>query len=442
METKLTRIAEKARENPKLKFTTLVHLINEETLMTAHVGMSERKALGVDGVGKEEYGENPEANLKDLVARMKRQAYKPQAVRRVYIPKPGSNKKRPLGIPAYEDKLVQAVVARILNAIYEQDFLGCSYGFRPGRSCHDALKALGAIIENWPINYIVDADIKGFFDHVDHEWMVKFLKLRIADPNMLRLIVRFLKAGIIEAGVNHDTPEGTPQGGVISPILANIYLHYVLDVWFYSTVRKHCKGEAHMVRYADDFVCCFQFEEDARSFYNALQARLKRFNLEIAEEKSRIIAFGRQAEAKSQAGGKKPETFDFLGFTHYCSRSKKGKFRVKRKTSKKKYKASILRCKEWFKKQRNLPAPYIIMKMRPKLWGNYLYYSITDNIRTMYQFLYEVEKLLFKWLNRRSQRKSFDWDKFRLFLRKFPLPGPRVLVNIYDLKTRALVYLP
>jgi RNA-directed DNA polymerase len=279
VETKLTRIAEKARENPKLRFTTLVHLINEETLMTAHMGMPDRKASGVDKVSKAEYEENLEANVKDLVARMKRQAYKPQAVRRVYIPKPGSNKKRPLGIPAYEDKLVQTVMARILNAIYEQDFLGCSYGFRPGRSCHDALKALNAIIENRPINYIVDADIKGFFDNVDHKWMMECLKQRIADPNMLRLIARFLKAGIIEAGVSYDTPQGTPQGGVVSPILANVYLHYVLDLWFYSIVRRHCKGEAHMVRYADDFVCCFQYEEDALSFYDALQDRLKKFNL-------------------------------------------------------------------------------------------------------------------------------------------------------------------
>jgi RNA-directed DNA polymerase len=436
VETKLTRIAEKARENPKLKFTTLVHLINEETLMAAHMGMPERKASGVDGVSKAEYEESLEANVKDLVARMKRQAYKPQAVRRVYIPKPGSSKMRPLGIPAYEDKLVQVTMARILNAIYEQDFLGCSYGFRPGRGCHDALKALNAIIENRPINYIVDADIKGFFDNVDHKWMMECLKLRIADPNMLRLIARFLKAGIVEAGVSYGTPEGTPQGGVVSPILANVYLHYVLDVWFYSTVRKHCKGEAHMVRYADDFVCCFQYEEDARWFYNALQSRLKKFNLEIAEEKSQIITFGRQAEARSRAGGKKPKTFDFLGFTHYCSRSKRGKFRVKRKTSSKKYRASILRCKEWLKKHRNMPAPYIWWLIRPKLWGNYRYYGITDNAPMLYKFLYEVEKLLFKWLNRRSQRKSFDWEKFRLFLKKFPLPTPRIFVNIYDVRVR------
>lgn len=432
METKLTGIAEKAKNNPELKFTTLVHLINEETLIKAHKSMPKKKASGIDGVSKAEYEENLEANVEDLVARMKKQAYKPQAARRAYIPKPGSNKMRPLGIPAYEDKLVQAVMARILNAIYEQVFLDCSYGFRPGRNCHDALKALNAIIENRPINYIVDADIKGFFDNVDHEWMMECLKLRIADPNMLRLIVRFLKAGIIEAGVSYNTPQGTPQGGVVSPILANIYLHYVLDLWFYKVVRKHCRGEAHMVRYADDFVCCFQYGEDAQMFYTALQSRLRKFNLEIAKEKSQIIAFGRRAEIEGRAKGKKPKTFDFLGFTHYCSRSRKGKFRVKRKTSSKKYRASVLRCKEWLRKHRNLPAPYIWWLLKPKLLGNYRYYGITDNAPMLYKFLNEVEKLLFKWLNRRSQRKSFDWDKFGLFLKKYPLPTPRIYVNIYD----------
>ena len=252
METELVRIAKMAREKPKERFTTLIHHINQESLMGCHQEISGRKASGIDQVTRREYGENLADNVANLVERMKRQAYKPQPVRRVYIPKEGSKKMRPLGIPSYEDKLVQKGVAKILNAIYEQDFLDCSFGFRPGRGCHDALKVLNHIIEKKKTNYIVDADIRGFFDNVDHEWLMKFLELRIADPNLLRLIKRFLEAGVMEAGIIYDTPQGTPQGGIISPILANVYLHYALDLWFEKVVKKQSQGEAYMVRYADD----------------------------------------------------------------------------------------------------------------------------------------------------------------------------------------------
>jgi RNA-directed DNA polymerase len=361
METGLVRIAEIARQNPKERFTALIHHINQETLIECHQMVSGSKASGVDQVTKQAYGENLEANIADLIGRMKRQAYKPQPVRRVYIPKEGSNKMRPLGIPSYEDKLVQKGLARILNTIYEQDFLDCSFGFRPGRGCHDALKVLNHIIERKKVNYIVDADIRGFFDHVDHEWLMKFLELRIADPNLLRLIKRFLKAGVMEAGIVYDTPEGTPQGGLISPILANVYLHYVLDLWFEKVVKKRCQGEAYVVRYADDFVCCFQNKRDAEWFYSNLKERLKKFNLEVAEEKTRIIAFGRSAEKESKKQGKKkPDTFDFLGFTHYCSKSEKGWFRVKRKTSQKKYRSSLLKCKLWLRKHLFLMGSYFL----------------------------------------------------------------------------------
>ena len=252
METKLAKIAEVAKTKPEEKFTSLVHLINKEMLIECHKQLEGRKATGIDKVSKAEYEQNLESNIEDLLARMKRQAYKPQAVRRTYIEKPGSNKMRPLGIPAYEDKLVQLAMVKIMNAIYEQDFLDCSFGFRPGRSCHDALKTLNYVMEKGKVNYIVDADIKGFFDHVDHEWLMKFLKHRIEDPNLLRIVTRFLKAGVMEAGIKYDTPQGTPQGGVISPLLANIYLHYILDLWFYKVVRRKSRGKAYMVRYADD----------------------------------------------------------------------------------------------------------------------------------------------------------------------------------------------
>lgn len=442
METKLARITEIAKERPNEKFTSLAHLINRDMLIECHRQLENRKAPGVDGVTKRDYAENLERNVENLVKRMKRQAYKPQAVKRVYIPKPGTSKMRPLGIPAYEDKLVQLALSRILNAIYETDFLGCSFGFRPGRGCHDALKVLNNIIEKRNVNFIVDADIKGFFDHVDHEWLMKFLQHRIADPNVLRLIARFLKAGVMEAGMVYDTPEGTPQGGVISPLLANVYLHYALDLWFEKVVRPNCRGEAYMVRYADDFVCCFQYENEAKQFYEALIKRLGKFNLEIAQDKTRIIAFGRNATNYCRQNGKrKPDTFDFLGFTHYCSKSRKGWFRVKRKTSRKKFCNSLYRCKLWLKENLNTPTKDVMKKLCLKLLGYYRYYSITDNLPTVDNFQDKVRRMLFKWFNRRSQRKTFNWVKYVLFLKQYPLPRPKVYVNIYDIRPELLSYL-
>ncbi len=261
---------------------------------------------------------------------------------------------------------------------------------------------------------------------------MKFIGHRIADPNIQRLIARFLKARIMENGIKQDIIEGTPQGGNISPILANVYLHYVLDLWFEKIVKKWCRGEAYLIRYCDDFVCCFEYEAEAKKFYEALKGRLGKFNLEIAEDKTRIIAFGRNAAKKSDKG--KPDTFDFPGFTHYCSKSKRGYFRVKRKTSRKKYQASILRCKEWIKHNRHMPVKELMKALRIKLNGYYRYYGITDNSNALYQYRREVNKLLYKWLNRRSQRKSFEWDKFKKLLTKYPLPLPRIYVNIYERK--------
>ena len=418
MDTKLEGIAKAAKLRPDEKFTSLIHLINEESIKQCHREMQKNKAAGVDSVTKREYEINLDANVRDLINRMKRQAYKPLPARRTYIPKPGTDKKRPLGIPAYEDKLVQAALAKIMNAVYENDFLECSFGFRPNRGCHDALKVLDKILNKQEINYVVDADIKGFFDHVDHEWLMKFVEHRIADRNLLRLIARFLRAGIVEAGVKYDTPEGTPQGGVCSPILGNIYLHYTLDLWFEKRVRKQSKGAAYMVRYADDSVFCFQYEEDAKNFYAGLIERLAEFNLELAEDKTKIISLHKDDNDDEDKGkGCKPDSsFDFLGFTHYVGKDKDGRKRVKRKTSRKKYKLSLLRVKIWLKKNRHMPVREMMRKLNVKILGTMRYYGITDNRRSMSNLLNEIKKLLFKWLNRRSQRRSFDWGKFNLFL--------------------------
>ena len=434
METKLLRIAELAKSEPKMKFTSLTHLLNEQSLTQCHQELPNKKATGVNGTTKEQYSENMEENIRDLVCRLKSKSYRPVPVR-MYIPKLNSNKKRPLGIPEHEDKIVQKGITKILNTIYENDFLDCSFGFRPNRNCHDALKILNQYIEKRAVSYIVDVDIKGFFDNVDHKWVIEFLKLRIADPNLLRIISRFLKGGYMEEGKKHKTDNGTPQGGVISPILANVYLHYVLDLWFEKVVRKQCKGQAYIVRYADDFVCCFQHKSEAQQFFHSLKLRLKKFKLEIAEDKTKIIPFGRFAENNAKReGNSKPATFDFLGFTHYCGKSKQGKFRVKRKSSRKKVQGKLRETKEWLKTNRNKDIHTIMDRFRRSLIGYYNYYCITDNTQTVNNFKEKIEYLLFKWLNRRSQRKSFTWDKFRHFLNKYPLPSPRIKVNIYDLR--------
>jgi group II intron reverse transcriptase/maturase len=296
MKTDFARITEIAQNHKNSKIDSLAHYINECTLKQSHAELSGNKACGVDKVSKEMYEKNLDANLKNLVEHMKCQSYKPNPVKRVYIPKETKGKTRPLGIPSYEDKLVQSVLNKILNAIYEVDFSKDSYGFRPNRSCHDAIIALDRYIGK-KVNYIVDADTKGFFDNVSHEWMLKFLRHRIGDTNILRLIYRFLKSGVMEEGKTEVSEKGTPQGGIISPILANIYLHYVLDLWFERIVKRYSAGEAYLIRYADDFVCCFQYKKDAERFYKALIERLGNFGLEIAEEKTKIIQFGRFAES-------------------------------------------------------------------------------------------------------------------------------------------------
>jgi len=430
--TKLQRIAEKAGRESSCRFTSLFHLMNVEMLRECFRELRKDAAACIDKVTKKEYGLSLEKNLTALVEKLHRMSYIPLPVRRVYIPKPGSSKERPLGIPALEDKLVQAGLARILSAIYEQDFIDDSYGFRPGRGCHDALRALSQEVEGGRIHYIVDADIKGFFDNVDHGWLMKFLGHRIADKRVLRYVKRFLKAGIMENGAVSASDKGTPQGGIVSPILANIYLHYSLDLWFIRVFQKGCYCQSRMIRYADDFVVCFEREGDAIRFRQALDERLFIFGLEISPEKTKTIEFGPFAESKAKRRGGKAATFDFLGFTHYCSRSRNGRrFRMKRVTSRKKFTAKIRMFWEWFKANRTLPTAELMEKVASKLRGHFAYYGVTDNSKGISRFAYEIQCILFKWLNRRGKRGCMNWEKFNLFLKKFPLPRPCIKVNLF-----------
>ena len=432
--TKLHRIGRKARREPGFRFTSLFHLMDMELLRGCFGRLRKDAAAGIDGVTKAEYAVGLERRLADLVDRLHRMAYVPQPVKRHYIPKPGSDKRRPLGIPVLEDKLVQAGLVRILEQVYEQDFIGDSYGFRPGRNCHDALRGLSRTVEKGNIHWIVDADIKGFFDNVDHGWMMKFLRQRIGDTRVLRMVQRFLKAGVIEEERWQDSNRGTPQGGVISPLLANIYLHYALDLWFERVFRRACRGKARLIRYADDFVVCFQREADARRFRSHLEGRLGRFGLEIHPAKTKVIAFGPAAASRARREGRRhPETFDFLGFTHYCSRTWNGRrFRMKRVTSRKHFRAKHAAFTDWLKAARaTLTNRELWQKACEKLRGHYAYYGVTDNSPGIHRFAFQARRLLFQWLNRQGGKRRMNWEAFARMEARFPLPRPRIRVNLF-----------
>jgi group II intron reverse transcriptase/maturase len=439
MATKLRRIAEKARNEPGFKFTSLYHLMNEELLRKCFKRLRKDAAAGIDNVTKELYAGNLDANLMNLTERLHRMAYIPQPVRRKYIPKPGSAKERPLGIPCFEDKLVQSGLVRILESVYEQDFIENSYGFRPARSCHKAMRALSDAVENNPVNHIVEADIKGFFDNVNQEWLLTFLVHRVEDKRIQRMVKRFLKAGVAEDGSVTVNDEGTPQGGVISPLLANIYLHYALDLWFEKVYRNRCTGFARLIRYADDFVVCFQHKTDAEKFRNELGERLGKFGLEVEPTKTRVVEFGRFAVQNAKRRGERPKTFDFLGLTHYCGTRRDGNgYRMKRVTARKKFTAKLKAFKEWLKKARTMKTKDLWETAKAKLRGHYNYYGVTDNLRGINRFAEEVKRLLFKWLNRRGKRHCLNWEKFDGMLKRFPLPKPRIKVSMFGYSVNRL----
>ena len=418
MATDYSRIAEQVRKYGAAQ--SLMQYVNKETLCSEHRRQSAKKAAGVDKVTKHEYEMNLDQNLESLLERMKRYAYRPLPVRRTYIEKPGSDKLRPLGIPAYEDKLVQGVMANILTAIYEPKFKEFSYGFRPHRDCHQAITALNEVIMTQKTNFVVDADIKGFFDNVNQEWLIKFLEHDIKDKNFIRYIKRFLRSGIWEQGKTLESDKGTPQGGLISPILANVYLHYALDLWFEAKVTKAFKGEAHIIRYADDFVCCFQYGDKAQMFYGMLKDRMAKFGLQLAEDKSKIIRFGRYAR---EFGSK--DTFDFLGFTHVNGQNKEGRYIVAHVTSAKKMKVKKQAAKKWLHENMHTEKCQLVKLLNSKLVGHFRYYGITGNGSQLSDFRLYVQKQLFKTLNRRSQRRM-NWETFKRFLKYNPIAPAKI----------------
>lgn len=419
MQTSLQAITTKARSNKKHRFCNLYKMLNENFLSESWFEINRKSVPGFDRVTAKDYARDLKGNIKNLVERLKKKQYRAKLVKRVYIPK-GNGKMRPLGMPVTEDKLLQKSVARILTAIYEQEFLDCSFGYRPGIGALDAVQNVTINLQRRKFAYIVEADIRGFFDAIDHDWLIKMLELRIDDKAFIGLIRKWLKAGILtpEKMIEHPAT-GTPQGGIVSPILANIYLHYVLDLWFEKAVKSRCEGEVYLCRYADDFIATFQYARDAEAFYKVLGKRLNKFNLDLASDKTRIIKFTRFRKENGAC-------FDFLGFEFRWDVDRKGLDVIKRKTSRHKLKNSLKNFKEWCKEIRNCRLRKIFGLVNSKLRGYYNYYGVIGNYDSLNEFFSQAMRLLYKWLNRRSQRRSFNYKGFTEVLRHYGIEKPRI----------------
>ena len=430
---KLPLISYCAKSDSTFEFMSLAHHLNVEFLKDCYLNLDRNKAVGIDEVSWLEYKQDLDNNLITLVDKLKRKAFKPLPARRVYIPK-GNGEMRPLGISAIENKIVESGIARIIGSIYEVDFYDFSYGFRPNKNAHQALKVIGDEINFRLVNHIVEADIKGFFDNVEHDLLLDFLKLRIKDTSLLFLINRFLKAGYIDNSLLIKSDIGTPQGSILSPMLANIFLHYVLDEWFDKTVKSHVNGYCKIVRYADDFICLIQFENDASKILRALYNRFNKYKLQLHPDKTRVFSFGRFEKQNADRQNRKANTFDFLGFTHYCDKTRKGHFKVGRKTSAKKFRAKAKDLNLWLKKIRNRHLTQDWWKILSlKLKGHYEYYGISENYLSIYKFYKLAVKLARKWMNRRSQKKTMSWEKMMNYLLLYPLPKPSIRHSFYTL---------
>ncbi len=422
----LERIRQVARQKKKDKFTTLLHHMSADHLEQAFLELKEDAAAGVDGLKWQDYAADLERNLEDLHARVHRGAYRAQPSRRVYIPKP-DGRQRPLAVAALEDKIVQRATVAVLNAIYEEDFLGFSYGFRPGRGAHDALDALAVGINSRRVNFILDADIRSFFDEVSKDWLIRFVEHRIGDKRIIRLIQKWLKAGILEDGIVAVSDKGTGQGAVISPLLANIYLHYALDLWAERWRKREATGDMIIVRYADDIIVGFEYEADARCFLEAMRERLGKFALSLHPGKTRLIEFGRHGAANRERRGLgKPETFNFLGFTFICGKSRRGKFLLKRKTRRDRMRAKLQAIKQELRQRRHQPIPVQGKWLRQVVKGYFNYHAVPTNSRALATFRFFVTELWQRSLRRRGQKDGTTWDRITRLANDW-LPKPRIL---------------
>lgn len=422
--TKLQRIAKQAADAPQMAFNNLAHLIDLEFLKEAYRLTRKNKAPGVDHVTAAEYGKNLDTNLQSLLDRMKAGTYKAPPVKRVYIPKDDKGNTRPIGIPTFEDKVLQRAVAMVLGAIYEQDFLDCSYGFRPGRSAHQALEALRGTLVDLNRGWVLEVDIKSFFDAIDHAKLREVLDLRVRCSGLRRYIGKWMKAGVLEGNVLSHPDVGSPQGGVISPLLANIYLTEALDVWFEHTVRPLLHGQARLIRFADDFVIVFASEADARRVWTVLPKRFERFGLTLHQEKSRLVPFGRPG------GPTRPETFDFLGFTHYWGKIRGRRWGVIRKTARSRLRRAIVRIAKYCEENRHVPVREQHRVLCLKIIGHMNYFGIAYNQRSLNRLLYHAKRTWRTWLNRRSQNAKMTWQRMERLTTRYPLPRVRIVHRI------------
>jgi group II intron reverse transcriptase/maturase len=421
MQTSLQGIAKKAKTDTKHKFGNLYSLLNEENLSWCFKEMNRKASPGIDGIDYAAYEEDLETNVKRLVESLKSKTYKAKLIRRKHIPK--GDGQRPLGIPVVSDKLLQTTCSRILESIFEQDFMDFSHGYRRGHGPQKAVLDIRRQLQFGNYNWVIDADIKGFFDNIDHDWMMRMLEERIDDKSFLRLIRKWLKAGIFEENGKVTLPvTGTPQGSSISAVLANIYLHFVLDLWFEKKIKPRCCGNVTIIRFADDFICCFQYANDVQNCLDFLKARLRKFNLELSESKTRLIRFTRSTTFKS-------EPFNFLGFEFRREIARSGKPVVRVKTMAKKYRKAIQSVRDWIKHSRSIRIKELMSTYKQKLQGHWNYYGVRGNYSMIHKFYWNANKIVFKWLNRRSQRKSFNWEEFNAILRYYKIPSPRIIAS-------------